>query len=64
VAIGTAANYAAKMLAKASANEIVIGESVKNALPLDWQESFAEVLVTDKGPVIPCNLYRYTGRWI
>jgi hypothetical protein len=51
-------------LAKASANEILIGESVKNALPLDWQESFAEVLVTDKGPVIPCNLYRYTGRWI
>lgn len=68
VAIGSTANFAAKMLSKASPNEIVIGESAKNALPLDWQARFTYIIPDGSGWVyknttIPYGLYKYTGRW-
>jgi len=68
VAIGTTANFAAKMLRMASAQEIVIGDSVRKKLPLRWQIEFTEahpeptgwVCITSNQPYL---LYRYTGRW-
>jgi len=69
VAIGSEANFSAKMLRKASPNEIVIGESVKNELPLAWQKSYIKIMLDSNGviykdSVIPYNLYTYTGRWV
>jgi len=68
VAIGTTANFAAKMLSKALPNEIVIGELVRSVLPIDWQAQFTFVVPDGSGWVykntgIPYNLYKYTGRW-
>lgn len=68
VAIGTTANVAAKMLQKASAGEIIIGESVRNALPIEWQIKYTLIQLEPSGWVykfslIPYNLYKYTGRW-
>lgn len=68
VAIGATANFASKMLNKALPNEIVIGEYVKNALPLDWQTRFTVMLPEAsnwvyKNTQLRYNLYKYTGRW-
>lgn len=67
-AIGTAANFASKMLAKAKPGEIVIGEPAKQQLPLDWQILWTELSTLDTGWVYrlsgsPYPLYRYIGRW-
>jgi len=67
-AVGTTANFAAKMLRFAKAGEIVIGESARTHLPLDWQikwitpisESTGWTYRKDNAPYI---LYRYNGRW-
>jgi len=69
VAIGAAANFAAKMLSKAAPNEIVIGELARNALPMDWQARFTYMLPEISGWVykntsVPYCLYKYTGRWV
>jgi class 3 adenylate cyclase len=69
VAIGTTANFAAKMLNNAAPNEIVIGELAKNALPFGWQTQYTTILQATSGWVykksgLPYNLYKYIGRWI
>nr|WP_254617343.1 adenylate/guanylate cyclase domain-containing protein [Burkholderia metallica] len=69
VAIGATANFAAKMLSHAGEQEIVIGHSVRQQLPLDWQLNYTEIhpqptgwTYTETGS--PYLLYKYTGRWI
>lgn len=69
VAIGTTANFAAKMLAHAGDQEIVIGHSVRQQLPLDWQVNYTEVHPQPTGWIytatgLPYLLYKYIGRWI
>lgn len=68
VAIGTTANFAAKMLNKAGAQDIVIGASVRSNLPLNWQTQFAQVHPESTGWTYrisnePYLLYKYIGRW-
>jgi class 3 adenylate cyclase len=68
VAIGTAANFAAKMLGHAGDQEIVIGHSVRQQLPLDWQVNYTEVHPQPTGWIytatgFPYLLYKYIGRW-
>lgn len=67
-AIGAPANFAAKMLGKARKNEIVIGASLKNQLPPQWQNQFTSPhpepsgwSYTNNGTPYP--LYTYHGRW-
>jgi adenylate cyclase len=67
VAIGSTANFAAKMLTKAGPGEIVIGASARYHLPWDWWV-YTELISSDTGWVhagsgLPYPLYRYTGRW-
>jgi adenylate cyclase len=67
VAIGATANFASKMLAKANPGEIVIGETVKQKLPQDWQK-YVEFVTSDTGwsyraSNLPYPLYKYIGRW-
>ena len=67
-AIGTTANFASKMLAYAKAGEIVVGESARAQLPLDWQRSWTVPIADQTGWVYrkdstPYRLYRYIGRW-
>lgn len=67
-AIGTTANFASKMLAHAKAGEIVIGESAKAQLPVDWQRLWTVPSADLTGWVYrndnsPYQLYRYIGRW-
>lgn len=67
-AVGTTANFASKMLKFAKAGEIVIGESAKTHLPLDWQIKWTTPLPEPTGWTYlkdntPYILYRYTGRW-
>nr|WP_244391536.1 adenylate/guanylate cyclase domain-containing protein [Burkholderia pseudomallei] len=68
VAIGTTANFAAKMLGHAGDQEIVIGHSVRQQLPLDWQVNYTEVHPQPTGWIytatgLPYLLYKYIGRW-
>jgi len=68
VAIGTTANFAAKMLSKAGEQEVVIGASVRAQLPLEWQTEFTQVHPELTGWTYIANnqpylLYKYTGRW-
>jgi adenylate cyclase len=68
VAIGTTANFASKMLRFAKADEIVIGESAKLLLPIDWQLQWITPVIEPTGWVYrrdntPYRLYRYIGRW-
>jgi class 3 adenylate cyclase len=67
-AIGTTANFASKMLRFAKPNEIVIGETARNRLPLDWQIRWTTPVPDSTGWTYrkdnsPYVLYRYTGRW-
>ncbi len=69
VAIGATANFAAKMLAKASAGEIVLGASARDELPPEWQVRHTELADIHTGWVYtisgaPYPLYRFTSRWI
>ncbi|MBO7754509.1 adenylate/guanylate cyclase domain-containing protein [Burkholderia pseudomallei] len=69
VAIGATANFAAKMLSNAGEQEIVIGQSVWQRLPLDWRVNYTQVDPKPTGWVhmltgLPYLLYKYTGRWI
>ena len=68
VAIGTTANFAAKMLRFAGPGEIVLGEVAKNQLPVEWQTAWTERVSVDTGWVYrlskqPYPLFKYTGRW-
>ena len=69
VAIGVPANFASKMLSKANAGEIVVGDQARLQLPSLWQMSFTELAVQFTGwnytlSGAPYPLYRFTGRWI
>ena len=68
VAIGTTANISSKMLSFAGPGEILIGESVRNALPSSWQTPWtvrlnAETgwIYRESGAMYP--FYKYTYRW-
>jgi len=68
VAIGASANFASKMLALAQPGEIVLGESVRDALPITRQILYTELVTNETGWSYiatgrPYPLYRYTGRW-
>lgn len=68
VAIGTTANIASKMLSKASAGDIIIGDSVRRNLPLEWQTQFTQIHPELTGwsyriSSEPYCLYKYVGRW-
>ena len=72
-AIGARANFAAKMLGKAGAGEIVIGQSVRWQLPVEWQNGYTiehpeptgwNFVGADGQPGPPYLLFKYTGRWI
>jgi adenylate cyclase len=67
-AIGATANFAAKVLRLAKPGDIVIGESAKAKLPIDWQTRFTTPVPESTGWSYRTNnapyvLYRYTGRW-
>jgi class 3 adenylate cyclase len=69
VAIATTANFAAKMLRNAGAEEIVLGAFARAELPLDWKTQYTELHPEATGWVyaatrLPYPLYKYTGRWI
>ena len=68
VAIGTTANVAAKMLALAEPNTLLLGDRAALALPLDWQVSWVRLErqqtgwhYREDGSHYP--FWRYTGRW-
>lgn len=68
VAIGTTANFASKMLRNAGGQEIVIGQSARDQLPLDWQIQYTQAHPEATGwfyraTGLPYLLYKYTGRW-
>jgi adenylate cyclase len=68
VAVGIAANIVSKMLSSAQAGEIVIGDSVRNRLPVYWQSSWTHVIDDPTGWVYRMTglrypFYRYTGCW-
>ena len=67
-AIGTSANFASKMLAKAEPGEIVLGATARQQLPVHWQTLWTELLTLDTGWIYRASgnaypLYRYIGRW-
>lgn len=67
-AIGSTANFASKMMRHAGRNEIVIGASVREKLPQDWQLNFTSPIAEPTGwsyiaTGAPYVLYKYTGRW-
>lgn len=69
VAIGTTANFAAKMLARAAADEIVLGDLAYNDIPFLWRLEHGELVSQDTGWVYvgnraPYALYRFKGRWV
>ncbi len=67
VAIGATANFASKMLALAEPGDIVIGDMVRDQLPLEWHR-FTQPHPAPTGWVyrktgLPYPLHKYTGRW-
>ncbi len=67
-AIGSTANFASKMLKFAGINEIVIGATAREKLPLTWQVNWTTVVQKSSGwsyvgDGSPYLLYKYTGRW-
>ncbi|MHB8217806.1 MAG: adenylate/guanylate cyclase domain-containing protein [Candidatus Sulfotelmatobacter sp.] len=67
VAIGSVANVASKMLAKAGEDEVVVGNEFRNRLPTTWAQH-SSLLTMESGFVYvvsqsPYPLYKYTGRW-
>lgn len=68
VAVGNAANFAARMLALVKPGEIALGGAARNWLPPLWQVSWTMLSPVSTGWVyadttIPYPLYLYTGRW-
>lgn len=68
VAIGNAANFAAKMLPLVKPGDIALGAAARDRLPPLWQTSWTELSPISTGWVyidtaVPYPLYRYTGRW-
>lgn len=69
VAIGSCANFASKMLSKAKAGEIVIGDGAVEKLPENWRNQFVMPLPEQTGWTrrlsdnVPYPAHLYTGRW-
>lgn len=68
VAIGTTANIACKLLNLAQPGEIIIGNSLRDKLPLDWQLLWTDRYEGASGWTYrltgaPYSVFRYTGRW-
>lgn len=68
VAIGNAANFAAKMLGQVKPGEIALGAAARNQLPALWQTNWTTLSPISTGWVyadtnLPYPLYLYTGRW-
>lgn len=68
VAIGTAANFASKMLKHAEPGDIVLGANARSQLPVEWQDNWTQQLPVETGWIYRMSraayeLYRYTGRW-
>lgn len=68
VAIGNAANFAAKMLGNLTAGQIGLGSNARVRLPSLWQQSWTQLAPvstgwTFVGSGLPYPLYLYTGRW-
>jgi class 3 adenylate cyclase len=67
-AVGTTANIASKMLAHGDPGDIVIGQAVKERLPVDWQLRFCVRSPRPSGWVYRLSgaeyrFHKYTGRW-
>lgn len=68
VAVGTTANIASKMLAVAQPNTIVLGDTMRLGLPIEWVWQFLQLETVDSGwsyrqSNFPYPLWRYNGRW-
>lgn len=68
VAIGNAANFAAKMLANIQAGDIALGANARSRLPDFWQNTWTQLAPVSSGWTYaggnnPYPLYLYTGRW-
>lgn len=68
VAIGSAANFAAKMLAKGGPGDIVMGHRAMLQMPQDWQRDFFSKIEEPSGWVfggtdIPYPVFKFTGVW-
>jgi adenylate cyclase len=68
VAVGTTANLASKMLAKAGDNSILLGDSILPGLPSDWIQQFISLNTRDTGWTYresgsPYCFWNYLGRW-
>lgn len=68
VAIGNAANFAAKMLGNLTAGQIGLGSNAYSRLPAFWQQNWTVLSPvstgwTFSGSGLPYPLYLYTGRW-
>jgi len=68
VAVGNAANFAAKMLSLLRPAEIGLGAAAYDQVPLDWRYLYAQLSDVNTGWVYtgtsaPYPLYLYTGRW-
>jgi adenylate cyclase len=68
VAIGNAANFAAKMLGLIEADQIALGAAARAQLPIEWQILWTEQAQVNTGWVygdsnVPYPLFLYTGRW-
>jgi class 3 adenylate cyclase len=67
VAVGTAANIASKLLAKADPDDVVIGEAVYNRLPAGWRQW---ATAKDSSGFVyrrtgqPYLAYDFSGRWV
>lgn len=68
VAIGDVANRASKMLAHASADEILIGDSMLGGLPQDWLDRHVEAKELNTGWNYPngrqYGYWLFGGRWV
>ena len=67
-AIGATANFACKMLKYATEDQIVMGDSAKKKLPVDWQIKWTEILPVNTGwnyisNGAPYSIHLYNGRW-
>ena len=67
VAIGTTANIASKMLARASANTILLGNEMLKGLPTAWVNEFIKLHTSDSGWTYrqtgnPYCFWQYNGR--
>lgn len=68
VAVGTTANIASKMLAVAQPDTILLGDTMRQGLPLAWVASYLRLETENTGwsyrqSNVPYPFWRYTGRW-